>query len=105
MNSKTITEIASFNTISGTKELEFIEIVDALEKEFHMNQKGYIDSELIKGKEENQWIMIQHWETKNDAIESSRRMMQDEITEKFRNSLDSKSVKLSYLKQILKLCK
>lgn len=105
MDSKIITEIASFNTISGIKESEFIEIVDALEKEFHMNQRGYIDSELVKGKEENQWIMIQHWETKNDALVSSRRMMQDEITEKFRNSLDPKSVKLSYLEQILKWCK
>lgn len=97
-----ITEIARFEIINGLNEQEFIKIVDFLEKEFHMKQNGYIDTELIKEKDGNQWMMIQHWKTMNDAKESSKQMMKSQLTENFRNSLNPKSVKLLYLEQKLR---
>jgi hypothetical protein len=99
MGKNIVTEIVSFEIINGINDQEFIKIVDFLEKEFHMKQNGYIDTELIKGKDDNQWMMIQHWQTMNDAKESSKQMMKSKFTENFRNSLDPKSVKLSCLEQ------
>ena len=58
-NKKTITEIVSFDIENSISEETFIDIVNALEVEFHMIQPGYIDPELVKVRS-NSWTMIMH---------------------------------------------
>lgn len=100
-NSKNVvTEIAQFNTMGDYNDDDFIKIIDDLEKDFHMDQQGYIDTELIKGKEKNSWIMIQHWRTMDEAKESSKKFVQSPQTEKFRMALDPRSVSLYFTDQI-----
>jgi heme-degrading monooxygenase HmoA len=94
------TEIVEFKTVPGNKDEEFIKIVDDLEKDFHSKQSGFIDTELVKGDEKCQWIMIQHWESIEKAKESSKMMMKEPITEAFRQALDVRTVKLRYLNQV-----
>ena len=96
----TTTEIAQFNSADGISDEEFIAIVDRLEADFHMKQNGYLDTELLKGRERNQWIMVQHWRSDEDAKNSSRNMMSSSETEEFRRSIDPKTVKLSYNRRI-----
>jgi len=100
MSNLKCTEIAEFTIIPSVNEDEFVEIVSQLEESFHSKQKGFIDTELLKANNNSDWIMIQHWESVEDAKNSSRLMMQVPVTEAFRCSLDPKSVKLRYLNQI-----
>ncbi|PAB59480.1 antibiotic biosynthesis monooxygenase family protein [Anaeromicrobium sediminis] len=99
MNKGTITEIVEFNIMPGISDEEFIEIVNSLEEGFHKKQKGFIDTELVKGKD-RQWIMIQHWESRDSVKESSRLLMREEITNDFRDMIDPKSVRMLILDKI-----
>ncbi|MCG8569961.1 MAG: hypothetical protein MJB14_07450, partial [Spirochaetes bacterium] len=93
-------EIAQFKSVEEYSDEQFIELVDSLENNFHIQQKGYVDTELIKGKEKGDWIMIQHWRTMEEAKESSKKFAQSPATESFRNALDPKSVNLHFTNQI-----
>lgn len=95
-----ITEIVKMKTVEGVSNEEFIKIVDGLEKEFHSKQKGFIDTELIYHEEEHEWYMIQHWESKDNLKEASKKMFIDENAEAFVKSLDKKSVKMFIFNQI-----
>lgn len=95
-----ITEIVKMKTVEGVNNEEFIKIVDGLEKEFHSKQKGFIDTELIYHEEEHEWYMIQHWESKDNLKEASKKMFIDENAEAFVKSLDKKSVKMFIFNQI-----
>jgi hypothetical protein len=95
-----ITEIATFKSTEDYSDDAFINIVNALENNFHVKQTGYIDTELIKGKEESQWMLIQHWRTMEAAKESSKAFVKSAATETFRNALDPRSVSLHFTKQI-----
>ena len=66
---------------------------------FHSQQKGLIDAELVKGKDDK-WAMIQHWESMDDVKEAIKLMMQESSTEEFRQVVDPKTVKISLLEQI-----
>lgn len=96
----TITELVKMKTVEGVSKDGFIKIVDGLEKEFHSKQEGFIDTELIYHEEENEWYMIQHWESKDKLKEASKKMFTDEAAESFVKSLDKKSVKMLILNQI-----
>lgn len=100
MNNKTITECAYFEAIDGIRDDDFIAIIDELEKSFHMPQQGYIDTELVRGKEERQWLMIQHWESLDDAKNASRNLMRDAAADVFRNSIVPKTVRISYHERV-----
>ena len=100
MNNTIITEIVEFKLNTTMTDEEFINIVDALETNFHSKQKGFIDTELIKSEKAGHWQMIQHWESLNDAKEVVKMMMGVPITEAFRKSIDPTSVKMSLLEQV-----
>ena len=100
MNNTIITEVVEFRLNKAMTDEEFINIVDALENNFHSKQKGFIDTELLRGKEAGQWKMIQHWESLNDAKEVVKTMMKVPITEEFRRSIDPTSVKMSLAEQV-----
>lgn len=95
-----MTEIVKMKTVEGIGEDEFIRIVDGLEKNFHSRQKGYIDSELLYNDEENEWYMIQHWNSKDELKEASKKIFIDKSAEDFVKSLDKQSVKMLILPQI-----
>ena len=100
MKSEIITEIADFKVIPDISDEEVIKIVDFVERNFHTKQTGFIDTELVKGKEENQWLMIQHWRTLSEAKEASGKMTKSELTKEFIKILDLKSIKLVFMEQI-----
>ena len=95
-----ITEIVRMKTVEGITKDEFIEIVDGLERNFHTRQKGFIDTELLYHDEENDWYMIQHWNSKDDLKEASKKIFIDKDAENFVKSLNKQSVKMLILPQI-----
>lgn len=95
-----ITEIVRMKTVEGITKDEFIETVDGLERNFHSRQKGFIDTELLYHNEENEWYIIQHWNSKDDLKEASKKIFIDKDAEDFVKSLDKQSVKMLILPQI-----
>lgn len=100
MNNTITTEIAEFKTVDGITDEHFFDIVNSLEIKYHMKQKGYIDTELIKGKEDKKWLLIQHWRNKEEAKEASKNFVNSSDTLEFRNSLEPKSVSLYFTEQL-----
>ncbi|MCX7711422.1 MAG: antibiotic biosynthesis monooxygenase [Clostridia bacterium] len=100
MKLRCVTEIVEFKISPGISEEEFVQIVDSLEVNYHSQQKGFMDTELVKGREEGQWLMIQHWNSTEEAKESSRKMFKTETTEAFRSIIDPKSVRMLLGEQI-----
>ncbi|MBP2633584.1 MAG: hypothetical protein H6Q70_4212 [Firmicutes bacterium] len=95
-----ITEIVRMKTVEGITKDEFIGVVDGLERNFHSRQKGFIDTELLYHDEENEWYMIQHWNSKDDLKEASKKIFIDKDAEDFVKSLDKQSVKMLILPRI-----
>jgi len=92
-------EIVEFVISENISQSEFIEIVDSLEKEFHSQMKGFRDTELVKGKKDHEWIMIQHWDSFDDCKSAVQSMMKSESTEKFRSVIVAQSVKMTILER------
>ncbi len=80
------TEIAQFRVIPEVSEERFLSIVDQLEHNFHSKQNGFISTLLAKDNDNSQWIMIQQWESAEQAHEASKKMMKETVTEDFRNA-------------------
>ncbi|MEA5083504.1 MAG: antibiotic biosynthesis monooxygenase [Lachnospiraceae bacterium] len=95
-----ITEIVKMKTVEGITKDKFIEIVDGLERNFHSRQKGFIDTELLYAEEENEWYMIQHWDSKDDLKTASSKIFVDKDAEDFVKSLNKQCVKMYILPQI-----
>lgn len=95
-----ITEIVKMKTVEGLTKEAFIEIVNGLERNFHSKQKGFVDTELLYHEEENEWYMIQHWNSKDDLKEASKKIFIDKDAENFVKSLNKQSVKMYILPQI-----
>lgn len=100
MDKKVVTEIVSFDIEASITNEMFKEIVNRLEREFHMLQPGYIDSELLKGRS-NAWSMIMHWESLEEVKLASKGLMKSEIAEQFRQAIIPSTVKMNYLEQII----
>ncbi|SCY46239.1 antibiotic biosynthesis monooxygenase family protein [Alkaliphilus peptidifermentans] len=99
MNKEILTEIVEFKFKDNVPYEECIRIVDFLEKNFHSKQKGFIDTELAKGKDDK-WIMIQHWTSMEDFNAVVQLMMKESSTEEFRKAIDPTSVKMQFFNQI-----
>lgn len=94
-----ITELVTMKLAVNANKEEFVSIVDNLEKNFHSKQQGFIDTELLYDEGNNLWMMIQHWETKEQLNAASKKMFNDKNAEVFVKSLDPKSVKMTILTQ------
>ena len=97
--SNIFTEIVEFVISANISQSEFINVVDLLENEFHSKMKGFRDTELLKGKKDNEWIMIQHWDSFDDCKAAVQAMMKSETTEKFREAIIPQSVKMTILER------
>jgi len=95
-----ITEIVRLKIVDGITKDEFISICDGLEKNFHSWQEGFIDSELLYHDEENEWYMVQHWNSEVDLKKSAKQIFLDKAAEDFLKSLVKQSVKILILPQI-----
>lgn len=94
------TELVTMQSEETVTKEEFIFIVDELEMNFHSKQAGFIDTELLYDEENNVWIMIQHWETKEQLHAASKKMFKDSAAELFVKSINPKSVKMTILPQV-----
>lgn len=95
-----ITEIVKMKILEGISSKEFIDIVDGLERNFHSHQKGFIDTELLYHDENKEWYMIQHWRSKDELKEASKKIFTDKEAKKFVECIDNKSVKMLILPQL-----
>ena len=95
-----VTEIVSFKTISGISDDELIKIINNLNTNFLSKTDCYIDTELIKGKEEQTWTIIIHWRTMTEATEAIKEFSNSPLTEEYRKILDPKSVSFHFTDQI-----
>jgi len=95
-----VTEIVSFKTINGISDNELIRIINDLDTNFLSKTKSYIDTELIKGKEEQSWTIIIHWRTMAEATEAIMEFAKSPLTEEYRNAIDPKSVSFHFTDQI-----
>ncbi len=98
MENLTVTEIVTFKTAEAYSDNTLIQIVDSLNKNFMTKQAGYLDTELIKGKEERAWMMILHWESMELAKEVSKVFVKSPDTEEYRNALAE--VNLHFTEQV-----
>ena len=95
-----VTEIVSFKTINGISDNELIKIINNLDTNFLSKTKGYVDTELIKGNEEQTWIIIIHWRTMAEATEAIMEFTKSPLTEEYRNAIDPKSISFHFTDQI-----
>lgn len=95
-----VTEIVKMELAEGITKEEFVAIVDGLEKGFHAKQPGFIDTELLFDEQNEQWLMVQHWQSKEELHAASKQMFHDSAAEPFVKSLDPKSVKMTIAPQI-----
>ena len=94
------TEIVNFKTINGISDNELIKIINNLDTNFLSKTKSYIDTELIKGKEEQSWTIIIHWRSMAEATEALMEFAKSPLTEEYRKILDPKSVSFHFTDQI-----
>lgn len=90
-----ITELVRMKTAEGITKEDFIAIVDGLEKNYHSKQPGFMDTELIYDEGNKVWIMIQHWQTREQLKAASKKMFQDSEAEAFVKAIDPKSVEMT----------
>lgn len=95
-----VTEIVTMELEGNITKDTFISIVDGLEKDFHSKQPGFIDTELLYDEANNLWLMIQHWESKDELKAASAKMFKDSAAESFVKSLNPKSVKMTITSQV-----
>ena len=101
MNQNAIaTEIVNFKTVNGISDTKLIEIINNLNSNFLSKTKCYINTELIKGREEQAWTIIIHWTTMAEATEVLKEFATSPLTEEYRNVLDPQSVRFHFTDQI-----
>lgn len=100
MKTGIITEIVDFKVISNTPDEKVVGIVDLVEKELHFKQSGFIDTELVKGEEENRWLMIHHYASLNEIKEAGKNKANGRLLEEFAKVIDLNSVKILLFEQI-----
>lgn len=94
------TEIVMLKTTQEVSKDEFLTIVDGLEKNYHSQQSGFINTELLFSGENSEWIMIQHWASMEELKEASDKMFHSEEAAPFVKALDPASVKMIILPQL-----
>lgn len=94
-----IVEIAQFKLVAGVSEEDFLQEAEAAQKNFLEKQSGYIDRELLKGKD-GQWVDILHWNSMEEAQKAAEVMMSDPATQGFMQKIDPSSVKMLHLEQV-----
>lgn len=95
-----ITEIVTMSTTQEITKEVFINIVDALEREFHSKQAGFIDTELLYDAESGGWTMVQHWDSMEQLKAASKKMFQDQGAANFVKALEPATVKMRILPQM-----
>lgn len=93
-----ITELVRMRIGEDIEDETFIAVVDEMERAFHMELEGYVDSELFK-EADGLWRMLMHWESKEALKKASGSMMRSETTLGFRNCLIPGSVEISFFDQ------
>ena len=96
----TATEIVTMKIAENISKEDFISTVDTLERSFHAQQPGFIDSELLYNEKNDEWIMIQHWDSLDNMHSASKKMFNNPVTESFVNSINPKTVKMVMLPRI-----
>jgi len=95
-----ITEIVTFKSRDEIPKEEFIAITDGLERKFHSLQPGFINTELLWDEASGEWIMIQHWDSRETQKATSAGIFKSEAAEEFVKAVIPNTVKMRILPQI-----
>lgn len=96
-----ITEIVTFKSSGEIPKEDFISIVDELEKCFHSQQPGFINTELLFDENAEEWIILQHWDSSDNQRAASTKIFRSKAAEKFVNAVIPTSVKMRILPRIM----
>lgn len=72
---ETVVEMAPFRVVPGVTEQQVLEASKALQQDFLNRQQGFIKRELLKGKNEGEWLDIVHWQNDTSAQEAMQHAM------------------------------
>lgn len=94
-----ITEIIELKAKEGVSKEEFIEVLDKVECNFHMKQKGFVATELAKG-DENNWVLIQYYESMEDIKLVGEKIPQSDVMKEFSKLIVEGSVNIKFLERV-----
>ena len=87
-----VSEIVSLKTNRPMQDQEFISAIDQMDADFLSKTKGYVGTELIRGREDQAWTVIIHWKNLAQAQKALKEFAQSPYTQKYRDCVDHKSV-------------
>lgn len=94
-----VTEIIELKVKEKISPEKFLEVLEKVELDFHMKQKGFVGTELAKG-EESDWVMIQHYETMDDIKLVGAKIPTSDVMKEFSKVVVEGSVKIKFLKRV-----
>jgi hypothetical protein len=74
MKHSIITEFVTFKKLETTPDEQLISVAERNVTGFHMKQEGFIDAELVKDVEENEWCFIFHYESLEQIMAVGEKM-------------------------------
>ena len=94
-----ITEIIAFEMREKTSKDQMIHQLDTVVHEFHKNQDGYVDMELVSDYSNQQWQMIIHYQSMDDIEKVKMNMPQSKALNDFRELIIPETMKVSFHEQ------
>jgi hypothetical protein len=99
MNNTTTIEIAQVKIKPGVSVENFTNQAEMVNKDFLKKQPGYIKHESYLS-EDNTWIDLVYWESKEKAELASAKIMQSEVCTKWFEMMDQNNIKMIHGKLI-----
>lgn len=101
MNEKIITEFVKFQLLETTSVEQLISKADIL-NDFQKKQDGYIDAELVKGVERDEWYLIYHYETLEKVKVIGEKMRSNGVFDEFVPLIVPGSLSVTFYHQLKK---
>lgn len=101
MKNAIITEFVNFRTLETTTEEQLFSKVDFL-NDFQRNQDGFIDAELVKQVETNDWCLIYHYENMEKVKAIGAQMRIHKVFDEFMPLTVPDSVRVTFYVQLKK---
>ena len=93
-----VVEITEFKALKVISESSFLEVSDAVQKNFLSKQKGYQKRSLLKG--DGVWTDIVYWDSRESADAAAKAFMTQPDCRKFGAMIDQASLKSRIAEEI-----
>lgn len=101
MKTTIITEFVKFKSLETTTEEQLLSKVEFLSN-FQKPLDGYIDAELIKNMNENEWCIVYHYENMEKAKLIGEKMRNAKIFAEFMPYIAPDSIKITFYNSLKK---